>query len=173
MQASARVLLDAPGCSNTTWPATASHPRGNYTYFCGTSAAAPFVSGLAALALSYVPSASAAEVNRAIEESAHQTADSNSAYGLIDAQASLEALAALPAHSTVSFTPIALRSHALTVHLANTSTAPGPYRWALGDGKASGKSSPTHHYRKPGPYMVTLASGSRATAVRLIVRRGR
>lgn len=96
------VDVDAPGCVNTTWPVTSSHPNGGYTYFCGTSAAAPFVAGLAGLALSYVPTASAAQVVNAIESAAHQTKDRNSAQGLIDAAAALKALASRSPASTTS-----------------------------------------------------------------------
>ncbi len=81
------VDVDAPGCVNST------SPGGNYTYFCGTSASAPFVAGLAGLALSYAPKASAAQVVSAIETTARQTKDKNSAHGLIDATAALQKLA--------------------------------------------------------------------------------
>jgi len=81
------VDVDAPGCVNS------ASPGGNYTYFCGTSASAPFAAGLAGLALSYAPGASAAQVVNAIQTTAHQTKDKNSAHGLIDAAATLEKLA--------------------------------------------------------------------------------
>ena len=97
------VDVDAPGCVNSTWHASSSRSRGGYTYFCGTSAAAPFVAGLAGLALSYVPTASASDVVNAIESTAHQTEDKNSAHGLIDAKAALTALGSLPTKSAVSF----------------------------------------------------------------------
>jgi PKD repeat protein len=155
------VDVDAPGCVNSTWPTSASHPSGNYTYFCGTSASAPFVAGLAGLALSYVPGASATEVVNAIESTAHQTADRNSAYGLIDAKAALTALASLQPGSTVSFTPSALSGKApLTVSFANTSTKAGPYSWSFGDGTTSTSASPKHLYTRPGTYTVTLTAGA-------------
>lgn len=96
------VDVDAPGCVNSTWPTSPSHPSGNYTYFCGTSASAPFVAGLAGLALSYAPTASAAQVVDAIESTARQTTDKNSAHGLIDAKATLEVLMSPPPTSTTS-----------------------------------------------------------------------
>jgi subtilisin family serine protease len=153
------VDVDAPGCVNSTWPASSSHPSGDYTYFCGTSAAAPFVAGLAGLALSYVPTASATEVVDAIESTAHQTGDRNSAHGLIDAKATLTALAALPPGSTVSFTPNAVSGKApVTIRFANTSTKAGPYSWSFGDGKTSTGASPKHLYKRPGTYTATLTS---------------
>lgn len=168
------VSVDAPGCVNTTWPATRGHSVGGYTYFCGTSAATPFVSGLAALALSYVPTASAVEVVHAIEATAHQTTDRNSAHGLIDALAALTALRELPPGSTISFTPVVLRQTALTVRLANTSTTTGPYYWSFGDGKTSVKKTPTHSYRTSGTYKVTLSAAGKSAEARVsVVARGR
>lgn len=57
------VTLAAPGCSLTT------APGGSFATFCGTSAAAPLVAGLAGLALSS-SDASAAEVEAALEQTA-------------------------------------------------------------------------------------------------------
>jgi PKD repeat protein len=165
------LALDAPGCVNSTWPASPTQPSGGYTYFCGSSAAAPFVAGLAGLALSYVPSASAVEVANAIESTAKQTADHNSSHGLIDAGAALTALAALPPDSTVSFTPNATSGAApLTVHFTNTSTSPGPYSWSFGDGKNSASASPSHLFGLPGTYVATLTSvGNKSAAVTITV----
>jgi subtilisin family serine protease len=155
------VAVDAPGCANSTWPANSAHPSGQYTYFCGTSAAAPFVSGLAGLALSYVPSASATETVEAVESAAHQTSDSNSAHGLIDAPGALRAVAAMPEMSTVSFVANASSGTApLKVRFANTSTTPGPYSWKFGDGTTSKKTSPTHVFKRPGTYTAELVAGT-------------
>ncbi len=169
------VDVDAPGCANSTWPANSSHPSGNYTYFCGTSAAAPFVSGLAGLALSYVPTASAAEVVSIIESTAHQTADKNSAHGLIDAKAALTTLASLPPGSTVSFTPNTISGTApLTIRFANTSTQTGSYSWSFGDGTTSTSASPKHLYKQPGTYTATLtaADGSKSASATISVASG-
>lgn len=89
------VDVDAPGCIATTWPGADSQPEGRYTYFCGTSAAAPFVSGLAGLALSRTPSASSDQVIASIE-AAGQAASASSTHGLIDASGTLGTLEALP-----------------------------------------------------------------------------
>jgi PKD repeat protein len=166
------VKVDAPGCANSTWPANPAQPNGGYTYFCGTSTAAPFVAGLAGLARSYVPLASASQVVSAIETTAHQTADGNSAHGLIDAKATLDALAALPPGTTVSFAPNMRSGRApLTVRFTNTSTKPGPYSWSFGDGTSSAKAPPVHLYARPGTYTVTLAarSGSESASARITV----
>ena len=160
------VGVDAPGCVNTTWPSSSAHPNGSYTYFCGTSAAAPFVAGLAGLARSYVPTASADEVVNAIESSAHQTIDHNSAHGLIDAPATLTALASLPPGTIVSFAPNVISGKApLAVHFTNTSTKIGSYSWSFGDGTTSTAVSSAHRYRKPGIYTAVLtAAGSKKSA---------
>ncbi|MGD0166177.1 MAG: S8 family serine peptidase [Gaiellaceae bacterium] len=155
------VKVDAPGCVNTTWPANPVQPNGGYTYFCGTSAAAPFVAGLAGLARSYAPLASAGQVAGAIESTAHQTADRNSAHGLIDAKATLDALGSLPPGKTLSFAPDVLTGQApLTVRYTNTSTKSGPYSWSFGDKTTSTSTSPAHLYTRPGTYTVTLSAGS-------------
>ena len=57
------MTLAAPGCSLTT------ARGGSFATFCGTSAAAPLVAGLAGLALSS-GDASAAEVEAALEQTA-------------------------------------------------------------------------------------------------------
>jgi subtilisin family serine protease len=168
------VAVDAPGCVNSTWPGSSASPNGRYMYFCGTSAAAPFVSGLAGLALSYVPSASAYETADAIETTARQTPDHNSAHGLIYAPAALKALAAMPHSSTVSFVVNAVSGKApLKVRFANTSTIPGPYEWKFGDGTTSRKASPTHVFKRPGTYRAKLITSGGAETKRIAVKRSR
>ena len=78
------VNVTAPGCD----PATA--PGARYVNFCGTSAAAPVVSGLAALTLSAQPNAARADVMHAITAS---TDALPSIPGRIDAPKSLAAIA--------------------------------------------------------------------------------
>jgi subtilisin family serine protease len=55
------VGLAAPGCN------VAPALDGGYVDFCGTSSASPIVAGLAALAISAVPSATSAEIGAALE----------------------------------------------------------------------------------------------------------
>lgn len=76
------VKLAAPGCTWTT-------RRGSgYTSFCGTSAAAPIVAGIAGLMLSAAPGASATRVRSALRSSAvHVT--SKIGGGRVDALAAL------------------------------------------------------------------------------------
>jgi subtilisin family serine protease len=58
------VAVAAPGCNTATWP------DGAYVEFCGTSAAAPLVAGIAGLALSLNPNASKSDIEQAIARSA-------------------------------------------------------------------------------------------------------
>jgi subtilisin family serine protease len=58
------VQVAAPGCNTAPWL------EDSYVEFCGTSAAAPIVSGIAALALSLNPSASKSEIEQAIAQTA-------------------------------------------------------------------------------------------------------
>jgi subtilisin family serine protease len=80
------VGLAAPGCSVGT-------ARGNdYGAFCGTSAAAAYVSGVAGLALSAAPAASGATVEQALLDHA-ATGGTDVAAGTVDAFAVVAALA--------------------------------------------------------------------------------
>jgi subtilisin family serine protease len=80
------VAVAAPGCDLTTL-------RGaGYGEFCGTSASTPVVSGLAALAMSYAPTASADAIKQAITSSAHGVG--GVIYGRVDFAGTLAALGA-------------------------------------------------------------------------------
>lgn len=61
------VQLAAPGCNYGTGRTASSSLFGN---FCGTSSAAPAAAGIAALAISYAPAASAARIEAALESGA-------------------------------------------------------------------------------------------------------
>ncbi len=80
------VAVAAPGCDMTTFR------DGEFGRFCGTSASAPVVAGLAGLALSYSPTSSADEIERAIVSTAHRVA--GIAGGRVDAVGTLTALGA-------------------------------------------------------------------------------
>lgn len=80
------VELSAPGCASTV------SLGGGWSEFCGTSAAAPFVSGLAALARTLAPTAGAGQLEAALLTTAHPLAGVSA--GRIDARAALEALGA-------------------------------------------------------------------------------
>ncbi len=169
------VMVDAPGCTNTTHLSDPVRPDSLYynlgdpgdsyyeipSEFCGTSAAAPFVAGLAGLARSYNPSASALSVVNAIEQTANPRppvyGEGNSVYGYINALAALQAIALAPAGPQASFTPSAKSGVVpLSVAFANTSTNATSYAWTFGDGAVSTETSPFHTYTVTGTYTVTL-----------------
>jgi subtilisin family serine protease len=80
------VAVAAPGCDLTT-------ARGDgYGDFCGTSASTPVVSGLAGLAMSYAPDATADAVRQAITSSTRPVP--GIAHGRVDAAGILAALGA-------------------------------------------------------------------------------
>jgi subtilisin family serine protease len=80
------VAVAAPGCE------LATVPGGQYGEVCGTSAATPVVSGLAALAISYSPTASIDAIKQAITSSAHGVGGVT--YGRVDVADTLAALGA-------------------------------------------------------------------------------
>jgi subtilisin family serine protease len=87
----------APGENSTTGLG------GTYVSFLGTSAAAPVVSGIAALAFSLVPSATPGQVEQAIEASAVPIP--GVASGRVDAYAALRTLAPAPAPASTPVAP--------------------------------------------------------------------
>jgi hypothetical protein len=87
----------APGENSTTGLG------GTYDSFLGTSAAAPVVSGIAALAFSLVPSATPGQVEQAIEASAVPIP--GVASGRVDAYAALRTLAPAPAPASTPVAP--------------------------------------------------------------------
>jgi subtilisin family serine protease len=89
------VDVAAPGCN------VASQRGGGIVRFCGTSSAAPIVAGLAALARSAFPDASAESVEGAIEQTTTGVG-SMVRYGRIDAARTLATLA--PAQTTQRLT---------------------------------------------------------------------
>jgi hypothetical protein len=84
------VKVAAPGCSYST------NPDGTFGSTCGTSPATPVAAGIAALALSARPDATAAMIESAIETSAVPVGDIVQ-FGRVDALATLTALGAAPA----------------------------------------------------------------------------
>jgi subtilisin family serine protease len=79
------VKLAAPGCDFTTGT------NAWYGTFCGTSAAAPALAGIAALAASYAPLASNTQIEQALESTAVKIGSAVQ-YGRADAYATLLAL---------------------------------------------------------------------------------
>jgi len=80
------VLAPACGRSNT--------PDGAQVLFCGTSASAPYVAGVAAVLRAAAPTATAADVIQAIRRSSHPV--EGAADGLIDPAAALLAIGGAP-----------------------------------------------------------------------------
>jgi subtilisin family serine protease len=93
------VAVAAPGCDLTTARSA------QYGEVCGTSASTPVVSGLAGLALSYKPTASADEIKQAITSSARRVGGVT--YGRVDIAGTLAALGAAfqPAPAVIAPAP--------------------------------------------------------------------
>jgi len=160
------VAVDAPGCTNTT-QLGGSYIVGSeldLSNFCGTSAASPFVAGLAGLARSYNLSATASSVVSSIETSAQlptPPTSGNSVHGLIDANAALGSIASAPAGPVASFSTSAVSGTVpLSVGFSNDSTHATSFTWSFGDGASSTASSPTHTFTAAGSYNVTLVASN-------------
>jgi subtilisin family serine protease len=158
------VAVDAPGCTNSTWLGsqyiveTAGVPLSN---FCGTSAASPFVAGLAGLVRSYNLAATSASVVSSIETTTQHLASGNSIYGLIDAPAALGNIASASAGPVASFTTSAVSGVApVAIGFSNHSTGATSYSWSFGDGESSTAVSPTHTFAAAGSFNVTLVATS-------------
>ncbi len=161
------VQVAAPGCTNTT------AMNNSYIYstderfqFCGTSAATPFVSGLAGLARSYNLAATSASVVSAIEGNTTALATPGDfANGLIDAQTTLVSIVSALAGPVAAFTPSTTTGTApLSVSFTNTSTNATSYTWSFGDGASSTDPSPTHTFTTNGSYNVTLVASDGASS---------
>ena len=149
------VQVDAPGLTTSTGL------NGSYVSFEGTSAATPFVSGLAGLARSYNSSASASSVVSAIEQSAQLLTSGNSVHGLIDAECTLQFVTSVSTCVTASFSSSVLSGTApLSGAFSNASTNATSYSWSFGDGTTSTDSSPTHTFTAAGSYEVTLEASN-------------
>ncbi|MGB2953668.1 MAG: S8 family peptidase [Gaiellaceae bacterium] len=110
------VDVAAPGCDMATLRG------GGFGNFCGTSASTPVVSGLAGLAFSFAPTATAAAVAHAIESTA--VAESGVAFGRVDAALTLRALGAVL--HTAQAAPVPVTAPAGPV--AGHRTAPASHR---------------------------------------------
>ena len=153
------VQVDAPGCTYST------DLSSSYGSFCGTSAAAPFVSGLAGLARSYNLSAAASSVVNAIEQKAQSLTSGSSVNGLINAKDTLQAIASAAAGPVASFTPSAVSGTVpLTVSFTNTSTSATSYLWSFGDGTSSTVAQPSHTFTTTGTFNVTLVASDGTTS---------
>ncbi len=146
------VQVAAPGCDSATGPSA------GYVEFCGTSAAAPVVSGIAALALSAAPDALRPQVIAAVERTATSIGAAVSS-GVVNASDALGALGvAAPTAVTILTTKGSLRHGAKrTVYrfsvrsglLAVKLTYTGPGKPALSVRTATGTLVGTAHGASP------------------------
>ncbi len=111
---SSTCLSNGSNCIVSTWSRTTSCPTtgfgSGYCAIAGTSMAAPHVTGLAALIRAAKPSLNRAEVQALLQDTALDLGtsgrDDGFAYGLIDAQKSIESIAAASTTPTPVTSPI-------------------------------------------------------------------
>ena len=143
------VAVAAPGCDITTF-------ADGFGRFCGTSASAPVVAGLAGLAFSYAPTASAATVQHAIVSSAHPV--EGVAGGRVDAVGTLAALGAKfePASSAGGSSAGKAARHARSAPRVRHHRRPTPSQaWRPADGVAG----PARGAARPGRRRAPLPEG--------------
>jgi len=135
-----------------------------YVSMSGTSMASPHVAGVASLVWGEVPTATNTQLRMALESTAQDMGpagrDDASGYGLVQAQAAVEALRSQP---FVNAAPIpAFSSHCVGTTCSFLSTSLDPdgsirsFRFDLGDGTTSYSNRVMHGFKGPGPYNVTL-----------------
>ncbi len=164
------VDVAAPGCDTTTLVG------GGFGQFCGTSASAPVVAGLAGLALSYSPGSSAETIEHAIVSSAQHV--SGVVDGRVDAVGMLTALGATfraaPATLTRSRArrasrPRATPSHARPALRAHVDRGALRAHWHVRLAVAGGRVAATLHSPKAHSCFLSLRS---ADGIWLSSRRG-
>ncbi|HZQ88945.1 MAG TPA: S8 family serine peptidase [Gaiellaceae bacterium] len=95
------VTVAAPGCTSTAWIG-----GGSTSDFCGTSTAAPFVSGVAGLARSLQPALTPAQFAGALSSSDPLTDSSTATLGVVDAGRLLAAIAPRRTAPVASHRPV-------------------------------------------------------------------
>ncbi len=158
------VDVAAPG--SNIYSTYSNHNTPTYTYLSGTSMAAPFVTGMAGLLRSRVPSISKNALDTLIITTADNIDAQNSGYigllgsGRINLATAVSQIFAGQIGSDQRF-----GLSPLSVNFSGS--APGvidTWKWYFGDGDSSTVQNPSHVYANPGRYDVQLrVSGAQGT----------
>lgn len=155
--------VGSDGVASTLNDGTEGPGAENYVYYQGTSMSAPHVAATAALMYSANPSATPAEIETALKNTARPMPGEcagGCGAGIIDASAAIDAIGG---SGGGNLPPNASFSHAanlLQVDFTDSSSDPDgsitSWSWNFGDGNTSTAQNPSHTYAAAGTYTVNL-----------------
>lgn len=139
-------------------------------FFNGTSCAAPYVAGVAALIRSAFPDDTSAQVRGKLLTSARDVVNAESGagwdrfagFGLVNAQAAVFGATAVAPSAAFSGAPLSGQAPLTTTFTDASTGAPTSWTWDFGDGGSSTAQSPSHTYTAAGTHDVSLTVTSAA-----------